>query len=59
MWCKATTLKVCKAWNTTKFGKRYDMFKRGKFKSEDVMHGYIYIYVKLKIKNMVGRGKFE
>jgi hypothetical protein len=31
MWYKATTLKVYKAWNTTKFGKRYDMFKRGEF----------------------------
>ncbi len=32
MWCKATTLKVYKAQNTTKFGKRYDMFKGGNLK---------------------------
>jgi hypothetical protein len=32
MWCKATILKVYKAWNTTKFGKRYDFLRGGNLK---------------------------
>lgn len=32
MWCKATSLKVYKVRNKTKFGKRYDMFKGANLK---------------------------